>query len=82
MIDRLGRSLEWLAGASAADLHDRDRRADCADAVRLALDCMQQELSRDQRARLAQLHDLLEEDDVAPASVNDAARRARELLAP
>jgi hypothetical protein len=80
VIERLTRALDWLAGSSAAELHDARALANCADAVRLALDCMQQELSGDQREVLSALSDQLEESDVAPAVLIRAAQRARTLL--
>ena len=63
MIERLTTNLDALARLSAAELMtDRARRvaADCADAIRLELDCPQQELTADQRELLSSLGDLLE----------------------
>jgi hypothetical protein len=78
MIERLavtlramaGRAPEALAGADAARL-----LADCADAVRLELDCPQQALTSEQRSSLKQLGDLLEDADLVPHRVSAAAAR-------
>jgi hypothetical protein len=64
VIDRLITSLRELSALSAAELttHSAERlRADCADAVRLELDCPQQSLTPAQRAALSRLSDALEE---------------------
>lgn len=63
MIERLTTNLGALARMSPAELAtERGGRvaADCADAVRLELDCPQQELTSDQRELLSALGDLLD----------------------
>ena len=63
MIERLTTNLNALARLSPAELDsERGRRiaADCADAIRLELDCPQQELTAVQRERLSALGDQLE----------------------
>ena len=81
MIERLTTNLDALARLSPAELSsDRGRQvaADCADAIRLELDCPQQELTANQRQALATLGDAL---DAAPTSADipgmaNAATRA------
>ena len=51
MIQRLLDGLRALVDAP----HDAHAAADCADAIRLELDCMQQELTPAQRAALRRL---------------------------
>ena len=66
MIQRLTTNLGALALMSPAELAtERGSRvaADCADAIRLELDCPQQDLTSDQRELLSALGDLL---DVSP----------------
>ena len=85
MIERLTTTLRLLAYTAPPDLSPEDRRraaADCADAIRLELDCPQQELTPLQRDTLIALGDLL---DVAPdaldgTAVRDAARSAATTL--
>ena len=63
MIERLATNLDALARMSPAELAtERGARvaADCADAIRLELDCPQQELTSDQRELLSALGDLLD----------------------
>lgn len=63
MIDRLASSLRELASFSATELAadtSARLRGDCADAVRLELDCPQQSLTPAQRAALTRLSDALE----------------------
>jgi len=63
MIERLTTNLGALSRMSLAELAtDKGSRvaADCADAIRLELDCPQQDLTSDQRALLSALGDLLE----------------------
>jgi ankyrin repeat protein len=84
VIDQLAKTLSLLSSAPPGELAHRDAPAllgDAADAVRLALDCMQQELTPSQRVVLERLSDLLEEGNASPPLVIDAARRAREALA-
>ena len=65
MIERLLTSLRALsllpADGFESDLGKR-LAADCADALRLELDCPQQDLTADQRTILSNLSDLLESE--------------------
>ena len=82
MIERLTRNLDILARSSVAELaSDQGRRvvADCADAIRLELDCPQQELDASQRELLTALGDRLE-DGGEPAGIRALARRVRSAL--
>jgi hypothetical protein len=78
MIERLVSTLRDLAALSPTammtDVADR-LRADCADAVRLELDCPQQSLTTAQRLALLRLNDALE-GGASPETLLDAARRA------
>ena len=63
MIERLTTNLGALARLSPAELAtERGSRvaADCADAIRLELDCPQQDLTSTQRELLSSLGDLLD----------------------
>ena len=63
MIERLTTNLGALARMSSAELAtERGSRmaADCADAIRLELDCPQQDLTSNQRELLSALGDLLD----------------------
>jgi len=63
LIERLTTNLGALARLSPAELATEGGSrvaADCADAIRLELDCPQQELTSDQRELLAALGDLLD----------------------
>jgi len=63
MIERLTTNLDALARLSPAELATETGSriaADCADAIRLELDCPQQELTSDQRELLSALGDLLD----------------------
>jgi hypothetical protein len=55
-------------------------RGDCADAARLELDCPQQSLTPEQRARLSHLNDVLEQERVRPEQISAAVRAARAAL--
>ena len=84
MIERLTTSLDALARSSPSELtSERGRRvaADCADAVRLELDCPQQELTPRQRDLLSALGDLLDERGDATA-IHDLVTKARAALRP
>ena len=81
MIERLTTNLDTLARMSPEELATaRGSRvaADCADAIRLELDCPQQELTSDQREMLAALGDLLDASprDAAVGRMASAACRA------
>jgi hypothetical protein len=83
VIERLTSSLRQLATLSAAELAsaNSDRvRADCADAVRLELDCPQQALSPAQRAALSRLSDALD-GNASVDRLTDAIRGASRALA-
>ena len=63
MIERFTTILDALARMAPSELAtERGSRvaADCADAIRLELDCPQQDLTSDQRELLSALGDLLE----------------------
>jgi hypothetical protein len=72
MIDRLVTSLQQLAVLPAPDLGTSAStrlRGDCADAVRLELDCPQLSLTPDQRAVLSRLSDALEQPGAPSAEI-------------
>lgn len=79
MIDRLRASLRDLSRLSPAELaapaHER-LRGDCADALRLELDCPQQMLTSSQRSDLSRLSILLEEGEAPPDRLASAVRSA------
>lgn len=83
MIERFVAALETLRVESpprgAGQDWDR-RRPDWADAVRLQMDCMQQELDVHQRLSLRKLLDALEADRPDWGAVSAAARTASSLL--
>jgi hypothetical protein len=71
MIERLRTSLFALHALTPRELSDSSQeklRGDCADALRLELDCPQQALTDAQRQPLARLRELLDEPEV-PADV-------------
>ena len=79
MIERLVTGLRRLASASVEELHTDDGmrlRGDCADAVRLELDCPQQSLTLAQRSALSRLSDALEDRGTPASEVVHAARAA------
>lgn len=80
MIERLVTGLRQLASASAAELETEAGirlRGDCADAVRLELDCPQQSLTAAQRNALVRLSNALEEPTTSSSEILAAARAAR-----
>ena len=82
MIERLTTNLDALARLAPAELAtERGSRiaADCADAIRLELDCPQQDLTSDQRELLSALGDLLETSSRDDAVVRMAAAACRSL---
>jgi putative acetyltransferase len=82
MIERLITNLDTVLQSSPGELTSEQGRgvvADCADAVRLELDCPQQELTADQRERLSALGDLLE-SGASPATMRVAALDTRRAL--
>lgn len=83
MIERLSRCLEALSAASLAALETADGRrlaGDCADALRLELDCPQQSLTPTQRVALRRLSDLLEADGWEASEVRRVAGEAKRSL--
>lgn len=83
MIQRLVSALDELTMLDVPGLRVSDRKrlfGDCADAVRLELDCPQQTLTGPQRSALADLGDRLESGMNDPAEIASAARRASEVL--
>lgn len=84
MIDRLRTSLRALSALSPTALmsaeHER-LRGDCADALRLELDCPQQQLTSAQRAELVRLSALLEDSSPPPDLLASALRDAWRVIA-
>jgi hypothetical protein len=79
VIDRLVTGLRELATLSAVQVDTETGKrllGDCADAVRLELDCPQQSLTVTQRAVLARLSDALEESGTSGSEIVAAARAA------
>jgi GNAT superfamily N-acetyltransferase len=80
MIERLTTNLDALARLTPAELaSERGERiaADCADAIRLELDCPQQDLTAEQRELLSALGDALEassRDEVVVPMASAACR--------
>ena len=83
MIERLTTGLRRLASlpfrAPGDEAYAR-LLGDCADAVRLELDCPQQTLTVPQRLALSGLSDLLEQPDAPREDVIAAARHACQAL--
>ena len=83
MIERLRSSLDAMqrlpGEALASSACDR-LRGDCADALRLELDCPQQALSPQQRMRLSRLNELLEEGAPSPSALERAVRDAWDAI--
>ena len=78
MIERLISTIRQLSVLSPAELEaetSEKLRGDCADAVRLELDCPQQSLTPPQRAALSRLSDALEAGS-PPVALLAAARSA------
>ena len=85
MIDRLVTGLRELATLSAVQLETASGKqlmGDCADAVRLELDCPQQSLTPPQRTALSRLSDALEESGTPSGEIVAAARAAYTALVP
>ena len=84
MIERLVATLRELSRAGALDLGDPATRrlvADCADALRLELDCMQQALAPAEREALHALHEVIEHPVGRERELQEAAQRARMAIA-
>ena len=82
MIERLIATLRQLAALDDGELASPRHagvRGDCADALRLELDCPQQSLTPAQRSVLTRLSDVLEADLVSDELV-DAVRAASQAL--
>ncbi len=78
MIERLTSSIRQMCALSAPELGASEAdglRGDCADALRLELDCPQQSLTPAQREALSRLSDALE-GGAPPDAVLEAAGRA------
>jgi hypothetical protein len=85
VIDRLVTELRELATLPAVQLDTETGKrllGDCADAVRLELDCPQQSLTAIQRAALSRLSDALEESGTPSGEIVAAARAAYRALVP
>lgn len=83
MIERLDACLQAMSGLTPEELEAPEAeslRRDCADALRLELDCRQLELAIPEREALAELSDRLETTPVRGAAVAAAVRRTVELL--
>jgi hypothetical protein len=83
MIERFVSAVRTLARTPAAVLGDpssRGLRADAADAVRLQIDCMQQELTPAQRGALHRLEELLDAEEGDPTGILAAATDAARML--
>lgn len=83
MLERLNQGLRQLSALPAKDLATDAGirlRGDCADALRLELDCPQQTLTPVQRTALSALSDVLEEGTASGTEVIAAARRAYRAL--
>ena len=84
MIERLRTSLDAMrviSGEALASAACEPLRDDCADALRLELDCPQQALTASQRDRLARLNSLLEDGTPAAAALEQAVRDAWSAIA-
>ena len=80
MIERLRTSIFALHALTARELTDPEHehlRGDCADALRLELDCPQQTLTNAQREPLARLRELLDGQNAASAELAEAGHDAR-----
>jgi FixJ family two-component response regulator len=83
VIERLARSLRELSVLTPDELASASRtreRADCADAVRLELDCMQKSLTTRERDVLSRLSDDLEARDVDGETLAASVQAAWDVL--
>lgn len=83
MIERLHPSLRALSRLSAEELESAEAepvRRDCADALRLELDCRQLELGASERDVLAHLSDLLEASAYNGVELMAAVRAAAAVV--
>ncbi|MFI5256651.1 MAG: hypothetical protein ACHQRK_05255 [Gemmatimonadales bacterium] len=84
MIDRLRTSLHTLSALATADLvapTTERLRGDCADALRLELDCPQQSLTPGQRSALTRLSGLIEDPSPPAEALASAVREAWTVIA-
>lgn len=84
MIERLRTSLRALSTLTPTELMapaTERLRGDCADALRLELDCPQQALTPSQRSALSHLNSLLEEPAALPDVLASAVRGAWRAIA-
>jgi hypothetical protein len=83
VIERLATSVRQLAKLEELELDTEageQLRGDCADAVRLELDCPQQSLTSSQRSALSRLSDVLEAPGASSIEIIAAARAADAAL--
>jgi hypothetical protein len=83
MIARLTDSLRALSSLAPHELSspvNEHLRGDCADALRLELDCPQQSLTQPQRSSLRRLSDLLEDPEPQPGPLASAVQHAHAAL--
>ena len=83
MIQRLVTTLRALCELSAGGLETSEGKrlvGDCADALRLELDCPQQELTGEQRRVLVRLNELLESETDEEEHIRTAARSAYAVI--
>lgn len=84
MIERLRTSLRTLSTLTPTELMapaSERLRGDCADALRLELDCPQQALTPSQRSAFSHLNALLEEPTALPDVLASAVRGAGRAIA-
>jgi hypothetical protein len=83
MIQRLVTTLRALAELSPGGLETSEGKrlaGDCADALRLELDCPQRELTAEQRRILVRLNELLESETDEEEQIRTAARSAYTVI--
>ena len=79
MIQRLATTLRALSELSPGGLETSEGKrlvGDCADALRLELDCPQRELTSEERRILVRLNELLESETDEEQHIRTAARSA------
>ena len=79
MIQRLASALAAVALLHEVELARTDARRlldDCADALRLELDCPQQELTCVEREALQQVREQVESEQIDPVRLRETARAA------
>jgi len=83
MIERLRTSLFALHALTTRELvapEHEHLRGDCADALRLELDCPQQSLTNTQREPFARLRELLDEQDPPPDELARVVQEAWSVI--